>query len=88
MRSLLVGDPMLSGSSIRQRIIPRAIAQDLDDGCAVDFQELDRTAEAPRGDCSGALLAVEDALVSIGDRDLLQGATWRVRPGTAVGIVG
>ena len=88
MRSLLVGDPMLSGSSIRQRIIPRAIAQDLDDGCAVDFQELDRTAEAPRGDCSGALLAVEDALVSIGDRDLLQGATWRVMPGTAVGIVG
>ena len=83
-----LGTPALGVSSLRGRVPQRALAQDVDDGCAVDFQELDRTAEAPRGDCSGALVAVEDALVSIGDRDLLQGATWRVMPGTAVGIVG
>ncbi|GAX72848.1 hypothetical protein CEUSTIGMA_g303.t1 [Chlamydomonas eustigma] len=41
-----------------------------------------------RGDTAGATMVVDDVWVQVGDRDLLEGVSWRVMPGNRVGLVG
>ena len=44
---------------------------------------------APRGDTRGAVLVLEDVLLSVGPSDLLDGsASLRLEPGETIGLVG
>ena len=46
------------------------------------------TAEVPRGDTAGAMMTMNDARLTVGDRDLLTNASLRIEPGETVGLVG